>query len=289
MGGSKSKKIVIPSNKTQIKSLMNYVDGFLIGLKDMSINLPTYFSLYEIKEIGELLHDNNKELFVSLNKNMHNKDLQYLKEVLLELEKFDITAILYYDMAIVNLKEDLKLKKDLVFSEEHAVTNFATINYWNTKGASYAFLSNEITLREIKEIHENSNSKLLVQVFGYVPIFASERKLITNYKKQFDLKDKSSKYYIEKEDKKYPILEDKYTTQVYSDYVLEAIDEIKELEEENIEYLVFNSFNISDNIFDYVIKSYNHIESKDIKKLCENADKGFLYKETIYKVKNYEK
>ena len=35
-------------------------------------------------------------------------------------------------MAIVNLKEELNLKKDLVFSEEHAVTNFATINYWNT-------------------------------------------------------------------------------------------------------------------------------------------------------------
>jgi putative protease len=284
-----SKKLVIPSNKEQINSLMNYVDGFVIGLKDMSINLPTYFSLFEIKEISELLHDNNKELFVSLNKNMHNYDLKYLKEVLLEFEKYDITGILYYDISIVNLKEELKLKKDLVFSEEHAVTNFATINYWNNMGANYAYLSNEITLHEIIEIHKNSNSKLLVQVFGYIPIFASERKLITNYKKYFNLKDDSDKYYIEKEDKKYRILEDKYSTEVYSDYILEAIDEIKELEQENIEYLVFNSFDIDDNVFDYVIKSYNHIESKDLKKLITNADKGFLYKETIYKVKNYEK
>ena len=284
-----SKKIVIPSSKKQIKILMNYVDGFLIGLKDMSINLPTYFSLYEIKEIGELLHDNNKELFVSLNKNMHNYDLKYLKEVLLEFEKYDITGILYYDISIVNLKQELNLKKDLVFSEEHAVTNFTTINYWNNMGANYAFLSNEITLHEIIDIHKNSNSKLLVQVFGYIPIFVSERKLISNYKKHFDLQDDSDKYYIEKEGKKYRLLEDKYTTQVYSDYILEAIDEIKKLEKENIEYLVFNSFDIDDNVFDYVVKSYNHIESKDLKKLLENADKGFLYKETIYKVKNYEK
>lgn len=284
-----SKKLVIPSNKEQINSLMNYVDGFIIGLKDMSVNLPTYFSLFEIKEISELLHDNNKELFVSLNKNMHNYDLKYLKEVLLEFEKYDITGILYYDISIVNLKQELNLKKDLVFSEEHAVTNFTTINYWNNMGANYAFLSNEITLHEIIDIHKNSNSKLLVQVFGYIPIFVSERKLISNYKKHFDLQDDSDKYYIEKEGKKYRLLEDKYTTQVYSDYILEAIDEIKKLEKENIEYLVFNSFDIDDNVFDYVVKSYNHIESKDLKKLLENADKGFLYKETIYKVKNYEK
>lgn len=284
-----SKKLIIPSNKEQINSLMNYVDGFIIGLKDMSINLPTYFSLFEIKEISDLLKENGKELFVSLNKNMHNYDLKYLKEVLLEFEKYDITGILYYDVSIVNLKQELELKNDLVFSEEHAVTNFATINYWNNMGAQYAYLSNEITLHEIIDIHKNSNSKLLVQVFGYIPIFASERKLITNYKKYFNLIDDSDKYYIEKEEKKYRVLEDKYTTQVYSDYILEAIDEIKELEQENIEYLVFNSFDIDDNVFDYVVKSYNHIESKDLKKLLENADKGFLYKETIYKVKNYEK
>ena len=284
-----SKKLVIPSSKEQINSLMNYVDGFIIGLKDMSVNLPTYFNLFEIKEISELLHDNDKELFVSLNRNMHNSDLRYLKEVLLEFEKYDITGILYYDISIVNLKKELELKNNLVFSEEHAVTNYTTINYWNNMGAKYAYLSNEITLHEIKDIHKNSNSELLVQVFGYVPIFVSERKLITNYKKQFNLKDNSNEYYIEKEGKKYPILEDKFTTEVYSNYILEAIDEIKELEDIGIEYLVFNSFHIDNNVFDYIIKSYNHIESKDLKKLLENADKGFLYKETIYKVENYEK
>lgn len=283
-----SKKIIIPSNKEQITSLMNYVDGFIIGLKDMSVNLPTYFNLFEIKEISELTKKNNKELFVSLNKNMHNSDLKYLKEVLLEFEKYHIAAIIYYDVSIINLKEELKLKNELVFSEEHAVTNYATINYWNNMGAKYAYLSNEITLNEIIDIHKNSNSKLLVQVLGYIPIFVSERKLITNYKTYFNIKNNSDLYYIEKEGKKYPILEDKYTTQVYADYILDAIDEIKKLEKENIEYLVYNSFNINEEAFDYIIKREN-IKEKDLKKLLSNVDKGFLYTETIYKVKKNEK
>lgn len=283
-----SKKIVIPSSKKQLLNLLKCVDGFIIGLKDMSVNLPTYFTLYEIKEISQLLKENDKELFVCLNKNMHHYDLEYLKEVLVEFESYDITAILYYDVGIVNLKQELNLKNDLVFSEEHAVTNYATINYWNNMGVKYAYLSNEITLKEIINIHKNSNSKLLVQVLGYIPIFVSERKLVSNYKNYFKLKNKSKLYYIEKENKKYPILENKYNTEVYSNFILNAHEEIEALNEANIEYLVYNSFNIDDEIFDYIIKS-DKIDEKNINKLLKNTDKGFLYTETIYKVKKNEK
>lgn len=283
-----SKRIIIPSSKEQIINLMNYVDGFIVGLKDMSVNLPIYFNLFEIKEISELIKKNNKELFVSINKNMHNSDLKYLKEVLNEFDNYYITGIIYYDVSIVNLKKEFKFKTDLVFSEEHAVTNFATINYWNNMGAKYAYLSNEISLNEILNIHKKSNSKLFVQVFGYIPIFVSERKLITNYKTYFNIKNDEKLYYIEKEEKKYPILENKHDTEVYSNYVLNVIDEINELKNENIEYLVYNSFNIDNDVFEYIIKRDN-IKSKDIDKLFKNSDKGFLYKETIYKVKKNEK
>lgn len=282
-----TKRLVISSSKEQIKEFINYVDGFIIGLKDMSVNLPTYFNLFEIKEISEMLE--GKELFVSLNKNMHNSDLEYLKEVLKEFESYNIKGILYYDVALINLKRELNLNTPLVFSEEHAVTNYATINYWNYMGAEYAYLASEITLDEILEIKENANSKLMVQVFGYLPIFVSERKLINNYLTYFNIEDKSSKYYMKKEGKKYRILEDKNTTQVYTDYILNGIDEIKKLEENNIDYIVYNSFDIDDEVFDYIIKRKENISSEDVDKLINNTDKGFLYKETIYRVKNYEK
>ena len=103
-----SKLLVMPSSKNQIIDLMNSVDGFIIGLKDMSVNMPSYFSLYEIKEINELLKKNNKELFVSLNKNMKNNDLQYLSEVIVEFESFNIDGILYYDVSLINIKREKK-------------------------------------------------------------------------------------------------------------------------------------------------------------------------------------
>lgn len=282
-----TKRLVIPSSKEQINNLKDYVDGYIIGLKDMSVNLPTYFSLFEIKEISETLED--KELFISINKNIHNNELDYLKEVLKEFESYNIKGVIYYDVSLINIKRELNLNINLVFSEEHAVTNYATINYWNYNGAEYAYLSNEITLDEVLEIKENSNSKLMVQVFGFLPIFVSERKIINNYLTYFDIDSNSDKYYIEKENKKYRILEDKNTTQVYTNYILNAIDEIEKLKEANVEYIVYNSFDIDEETFEYIIKKDDNLTSEDLDKLLDNTDKGFLYKETIYRVKNYEK
>lgn len=281
-----SKIIVIPKSIEEIEDLYKNVDGFIIGLKDMSVNMPGYFSFFEIKDILEKY--NNKDIFISLNKNMHNKDLDYLKEVLIELEQYNIKGILYYDVSIVNLKQELNLHNNLVFHQEHSTTNYLTINYWNEMGADYAYLSNEITLNEILEIKKNTKSKLLVTVLGYIPIFVSERKLISNYIDYFNL-NKSDNYYIEKENNKYRILENNDNTLVYSNYILNAIDEIKILKENNIDYLVFNSFDIDSSKFKYIIDSLNTIKSENIKKLLNNIDKGFLYKETIYKVKNYDK
>lgn len=280
-----SKIIIMPKSTEQIDKLINKIDGILIGLKDLSVNMPHYFSFFEIKEMIEKYK--NKEIFVALNKNMHNNDLEYLKEVLKELENKNI-KILYYDISLINLKQELNLNIELVFSEEHSVTNYATINYWNSMGANYAYLSNEITLEEILEIKEKSKSKLLVNVLGYIPIFVSERKLINNYLTYFNL-DKSNNYYMEKEGKKYYIVENKYDTEVYSNYILNAIDEIKIYKEKNIDYLVFNSFNIEENNFNKIIENIDAITSEEVEKLLTNTDKGFLYKETIYKVKNYEK
>ena len=57
----------------------------------------------------------------------------YLKAVLLELNNYDITGVMYYDISIVNLKEKLNLKYDLVWSQEHLTTNYFTCNYWYSK------------------------------------------------------------------------------------------------------------------------------------------------------------
>lgn len=232
-------------------------DAYLLPLKDLSINYQNTFTIEEIKEIKKL----NKEVFVFINKNIENSEIEILKETLIKLDKLDINGIIFYDIAVVEIKEELKLKTNLVWHQEHLTTNYGTVNYWYNKGVKYAYLSSELTKREIEEIKKNTKSKLFVNVFGYIPIFTSKRHLVENYKQTFNLAEKGNKIY--KEGKYYNIEDTKNGTTVFSDYILNIKEKI------DVDYLVYNT---------NLIKNFKET-------LNSKEETGFLYKETIYKVK----
>lgn len=282
-----SKKIIIPSNMKMIKRLKNKVDGYILGIENLSVNMPYYFKLNEVLDV--IKKNSNKEIFVILNKNMHDSDLEMLKETLLELNRTNVKGIIYYDISIVNLKDELGLDLELVWNQEHMTNNYFTINYWKEHGVNYTWLSNDITLKEIKEIEENVDSKLMIELFGYVPMFTSYRHLVNNYLETFDLRQKEE-YYIEKEGKSYSIVDDKNGTTVYSSNILNGLYESVELN--NLDYIILNSYNIDEDCFEIVVELFNNANDKNkieykkiIDNMFKNTDSGFLYKETVYKVK----
>ena len=256
------KKGVILSNINQAKEIKDLVDAYLIPLKDLSINYTNVFTIEEIKEVQKL----NKEVFVIINKNIENKELNKLEEVLKELDKLNITGIIFYDIAIVELKKELNLKTDLVWNQEHLSTNYTSVNYWYEKGAKYAYLSSEITKKEIEEIRKNTKAKLMINAYGYIPMFTSKRHLVDNYIETFNIEEKGNKIY--KEDKYYNIKDEKNGTTVYTDYILNIKENI------NVDYYIYNSNMIDEEKFKQVL--INNTEKEET---------GFLYKETIYKVK----
>lgn len=279
------KKIVIPSDINMIYHLKDKVDGFILGVKNLSVNLPYYLELDELMEVINNL--SSKEIFVSLNKNIHNTDLEYLKEVLIKLDKTNVKGVIYYDVSIVNLKKELNLQLDLVWGQEHMTTNYLTMNYWYDFGAKYTYVSSDITLNELKEIGNLAKTKLMIQIFGYQPMFTSYRHLVKNYLKTFNIDDDSDEYTIEKEGNTYSIVDDKLGTTVYSNNILNGIEEYLEL---NVDYVVLNSYNIDN--FEEVIDLFNSVNEDNkseyynkIKDMYGNVDKGFLYKETVYRVK----
>ena len=282
------KLLIMPKSIDQIESLIEDIDGVIVGIKDLSINQPAYFTLDEIKKINEIIKNNGKEIFVSLNKNMFNKDLEILEYTLLQLDNLKLNGILYYDIAIVNFKKNLKLVTPLVWNQEHLTTNYLTSNFWYEYGAKYTMLSSEITLDEINEIALNANAKTMVPIFGYLPMFVSRRHLVRNYLDTFKIKDDSNINYIEKEDKIYAIIDSNDGTIAYSNKCLNGINETLKL---NVDYIVLNSFNINNATFKRVVSMYNIANESNVQEFKEEIDKmldtdtGFLYKETVYEVK----
>lgn len=281
-------KLMIIPNKKDIKSLLEINDCFLVGIDNYSINFETTFSLDEIKELSK----QNIELFIAINKNLHSNELDNIKEILYELSNINIKGIFYYDIAIVKIINEEKINIPLIWSQEHLTTNYGTIEFWQHFGVNATYLSSDITLKEIIEIRNETKTKLIVPIFGYLPMFVSERHIVDNYVNYFNLTGKSDINYLKKDQENYPIVDKKIGTTVYANNILNGYQEYLELIKNNIDYVTLNQFGISLNIFEKIVEIFKQQKldgEKEIDELLnQNTSKHFLHTETIYRVKNHE-
>ena len=285
-----SKIVVIPNSLDNINNIINSDSYILLGIDKYSVNTLN-ISLGEIHNILNITNN----VFLSLNKNISNSELLEVEKLLIEISKLDIKGLFYADVAIVNIVNRLKLNINLIWSAEHLTTNYFTINYWYKHNVKSTFLSNEITKEEIVDIVNNTDSKIFVQLFGFIPMYVSKRHAVKNYLNHFKLDLNSSKYYLFKEDKKYSIVDNNEGTMIYSNFIINGLKEYSELKN-TIDYVIINGYDIDSNRLLSVINIFKEVNNKNITKLdnkllklFNNLDKGFLYEETIYRVKKNEK
>ena len=277
--------LVAPINLNNYKELLDKeIDGFIFGIKNLSVFLNFDIT---IKELEEILENNNKKIYIAINKLMYNEDLVYLKETLIKLNKMNISGIIFEDLAVFNIVKENKLDINLIYNQIHLGTNSDSCNYWKDKGINGVILSTELMLKDYIDIKKNTNMNIMVNIYGYIPIFYSSRELITNYFKFIDKKKEEDIYniYNTTTNKKYIIYEKNSASFIYNE-ILNGINEVKELITNNIDYLILNGLMHNESDFNLIVDKYiKAINKEDIDQL-EIHNTGFLYKETIYKVKS---
>ena len=253
------KLIIEPSTKDNL--YLDNVDGLILSLKDYSIGSNVYFDLDEIKEI---VNNTSKEIFINMNNNIMNNEIDELKELLIELDKLKVTGIFFYDIAILEIKRKLNLSVDLIWSQTHMVNNYKTCDYYYSKGVKYALLGKEITLEEIKEIINKSKIISMVEIVSIPNIAFSKRKLLTNFYKDLN---KKINYELEIEEKvshdKYLVKEEDKGTSFYQNKIMNGTSIIKELFNNNCEYIIIREENIPD-FKELIIDTKEYIDNKCI-------------------------
>ena len=282
------KILIEPSTKEEIYG--NITDGIILSLEKYAVQSNVYFNLEEIRKIRE--NNPDLEIFININKNLSNDDINPLTEILQELEQLNITGIFYYDLAVLKLKQELGLKTDLVWSQTHMVNNYKTCNYYHSKGVKYALIGKEITLEEIIEIIKNTTIIPMVEVVGLPSVAFSKRKLITNYYKDLDKEPKSKITVREKvSNADYELQEDFNGTSFFLKDVVNGTGIIKDLYETNLQYIVLREYGVESIFKELIIDTKKYIESN-----CQNNDyvekykslgdnTNFFFKKTIYQVK----
>ncbi len=254
------------------------IGGFIVGIEGFSIFQSLKLDVDDIKNINT-----NKELYVFINKPIHNNELDSIKDILISLSKMNISGVLFEDIAIYKLNKDLNLNLNLIWASNHLPTNSYSCNYWNKKGCSGALLSTELMVSDFIDIKKSTNMNIFVYLYGYIPIFESSRTLITNYLKHVNKKSDGNRFYIHEKqsDRYYPIYEEYDNTFITED-VLNGINVVNDLKD--IDYIILNSLMHKEEDFNTVVDEYidalngNKINKKDV-------FTGFLFKESIFKVK----
>ena len=280
-------KLLIEKNTSNFDKLKT--DGIILSLKDYSVQSTIYYDLDEIKEIINKYP--KLEVFIKMNKNIFNDEIDKIKEMLIELNKLNIKGIFFYDLAILNIKQELNLDVDLVWDQSHMVNNYRTCDYYYNEGVKYALLGKEITLEEIKEIVEKSKITSMVEVVSTPAIAYSKRKLLTNYFKSINKDKKNTLEILEKVSNKYYIVKESNNgTSFYTKDIMNGTSIIKELYSVKTPYIIMREEGIPDfdelvtDTYEYIeneCKDNNYIEK--YKKLGDNTN--FFFKETMYKVK----
>lgn len=282
--------VVNINNKDNLEEYTNLgIKHFIIGLKGYNVNASLELDIKQIKEILNKYDD--IELFISMDKNIFNSELDDLKKKLKELEKLNIKAVLFYDLAILNIIKENNIKLDLVWNQTYMVTNYNTCNYYHGKGIKYGYISWEITIDEIIEISKKTSMELLVPLVGYPPLSLTRRKLLTNFYKTNSIKEKNNEQLVTERDKSFIIKEDKVGTKILGGNIVNGTRYLPDLTKSNIPYIVLNEYNIEKETFTKVLKNIIEYLKKpnqeyllEIEKLI-GTNTHFFNKKTIYKVK----
>ncbi len=265
-----------------LEYLDNGLDGIILPLENFSVD---YFKYYSISDIKEYKNSTDKLLYVVINKMIFNNELDDLLNILKELENIKVDGIFFYDLAVLNLVRENNLSINLIYNGTHVVTNSDTINLYYDLGVRGAYLSNEITKDEVLNIRRNTKSDLFILLLGNPVVAMSRRSLLTSY---FTNKNKSNNDLITikepKSGQEFLVKEDSNGTTFFYNRRLNLSNVYKELEDVGINYGIIEQGDYSSDEYKELINAFVNFDKQKIDELAGH-NRGFLYRETIYKVK----
>ena len=260
----------------------NGLDGVIFPLENFSVD---YFKYYNISDIREYKNSTDKLLYVVINKMIFNNELDNLLNILKELESIKVDGVFFYDLAVLKLVKENKINLNLIYNGTHMVTNSDTINLYYDLGVKGAYLSNEITKDEVLNIRGNTKSDLFILLLGNPVVAMSRRNLLASY---FINKNKSKSDLITikepKSGQEFLVKEDKNGTTFFYNRRLNLSNVYKELEDVGINYGIIEQGDYSSGEYKELINAFVNFNKKKIDDLAGH-NRGFLYRETIYKVK----
>ena len=266
------------------------ISGVIFG---SSFSHGYQLTLEELVDINDKCLKSNFKRYISINSLIQEKDLEQLDAYLDLVKELDVDGIYFSDFAVANKAYEKDMQDKLIYDPYNLNTNGKDIAFFGEYDIP-SVLSRELTLDEIKEIVTSRPFLCDIQIFGHLRIAESKREYISNYYRNFNINEnpKDKETFTIKEqtrDYKMPIMEDRYGTCIYTDYIYAMFTELAEISKYINRAIVDDIFVEPELVNDYV-RALEKVNDENIDILKDSINKnhpnvsltsGYLFQKTV--------
>ncbi len=158
-------------------------DAVYLGGKQFSLRtFADNFTEEELSSAVALAHEKGKKVYVTANVFARNGDFPKMEGYFKRLEEIGVDAVIVSDPGVVYFVKMVAPTLDIHLSTQANTVNKYAVKFWKEQGVSRVILARELSLAEIKEIHEFvPDVELEAFVHGAMCISYSGRCLLSDY------------------------------------------------------------------------------------------------------------
>jgi len=263
------------------------VDVFSVDTKFTTKRI-SMFDLDDIKQIVDYATNHLKQVYVLINRMIHQMDLEDLNAYLKALKNIRISGIVINDLTVYVLAKKLGMETKIIYQPGTMNTDSFSATYFSKRSMKGITLSREITLQEIKMISDSHQDiECSIIGHGYLDMFYSKRQLITNYvlHKNMQGEDVVNNFNMRLNEEIrpndfYPIVEDEFGTHIFRSNKLISYLELEELNELIQDFFIERLFIEDTEYFDTIRLYNNSMSYEEYQQLYQGFDSGFYYTRT---------
>ncbi len=157
MNRNKKIELLAPAgNSEKMKTALVFgADAVYLGIPDFSLRVRINdFGMKEIKDAVKYAHGLGKKVYVTVNIFAHNKHITKLPKYIKELKKINCDALIISDPGVISVVKEIWSDCEIHLSTQANCTNWHSAKFWHEAGVKRIILGREVTLDEIREIHE---------------------------------------------------------------------------------------------------------------------------------------
>lgn len=168
--------------KTAIAAINSGCDAIYIGASNFGARKKVPNSLEDIKEIVDYAHKFYVKVHVTVNTVLTDDELFQAKELIQKLYDIGVDAIIVQDMGIFKLALDGELPPIVLHASTQCDNRtLEKVKFFDNMGISRVILARELSLEQIKEICQNSNTEIETFIHGALCVSYSGQCYFSHY------------------------------------------------------------------------------------------------------------